>query len=151
MNERTPLPQDLSRREQDVARCLIEGASYALAARMLWLSPATVHSHAKRIYRKMGVHSRCELIARYGPDADECSFADCGLTPRERDVAVCLARGLTRRMAAEHLGLSPETVKAYTSSLFDKLGFDSRDDLLEFARQDRRSEAGGIANSLRLA
>lgn len=139
--------RSLSNREREVAACLVEGASYASTARLLCLSPATVHSHAKRIYRKAGVHSRHELMERCQPGrrcgarALPLEAAAGPLAPREQDVAACLTQGMTRRQAAQHLGLSPETVKAYARSLFCKLGIRSRDELFELAHSERRTGA----------
>lgn len=48
------------------------------------------------------------------------------LTPREREVLASVARGERSKEIAAHLGLSERTVKAYLSSIYDKLGVDSR-------------------------
>ncbi len=44
-----------------------------------------------------------------------------GLTPRERDVLVGIARGLTNKAIAGELGISPRTVEAHRESLMKKL------------------------------
>lgn len=48
------------------------------------------------------------------------------LTPRETDVLACVATGASNRVAADRLGLRPETVKAYLSSAMRKLGVHGR-------------------------
>ncbi|MFF9038261.1 response regulator transcription factor [Streptomyces sp. NPDC014892] len=48
------------------------------------------------------------------------------LTPRETDVLACVATGATNAVAAERLGLRPETVKAYLRSAMRKLGAHTR-------------------------
>lgn len=53
-----------------------------------------------------------------------------GATPREREVATLLARGLTRAEIAEALVLSPHTVEDHTKSLYDKVGVASRQELV---------------------
>src|ERR1700744_1498804 len=53
-----------------------------------------------------------------------------GATPREREVATLLARGLSRIEIAESLVLSPHTVEDHTKSLYDKLGGASRQELV---------------------
>jgi DNA-binding CsgD family transcriptional regulator len=47
----------LTARETEVLRLIARGYSYAQAAGRLGLSPHTVASHIKKIYRKLGVHS----------------------------------------------------------------------------------------------
>jgi len=49
-----------------------------------------------------------------------------GLTPRERDVLVLLAGGLTDREIAEALFISPRTVGGHVTNLLGKLGVESR-------------------------
>ncbi|MDT0411910.1 MULTISPECIES: response regulator transcription factor [Streptomyces] len=48
------------------------------------------------------------------------------LTPREREVLVLLAGGLSNAGIAERLGLSEGTVKAYVSVVLDRLGVPNR-------------------------
>jgi DNA-binding CsgD family transcriptional regulator len=55
----------LSRREQQVLDRLLAGASVKETAGKLSLSVRTVEDYVKTIYRKHGVHSRGELMARY--------------------------------------------------------------------------------------
>lgn len=58
--ERTPL----TRREREVVASLVCGASTRAIAEQTGLTVATVHTYLKRIYAKLGVHSRVELVAR---------------------------------------------------------------------------------------
>jgi DNA-binding CsgD family transcriptional regulator len=53
-----------------------------------------------------------------------------GATAREREVAMLLARGLSRVEIAETLVLSPHTVEDHTKSLYDKVGVASRQELV---------------------
>ncbi|MDX8391497.1 MAG: response regulator transcription factor [Mariprofundaceae bacterium] len=50
----------LTGREQAVLRMFYKGYSYKETANMLGCGIATVQTHAKRIYKKMGVHSQAE-------------------------------------------------------------------------------------------
>jgi DNA-binding NarL/FixJ family response regulator len=43
---------------------LVSGASTRSIAHEIGLTVATVHTYLKRIYSKLGVHSRVELVAR---------------------------------------------------------------------------------------
>ena len=48
------------------------------------------------------------------------------LSPREREVAQLVARGLSNKEVARELGLSDGTVKIHIHSIFQKLGAKSR-------------------------
>ncbi|MBV8258604.1 MAG: response regulator transcription factor [Actinobacteria bacterium] len=54
----------LTSRELDVLRLVAEGASNRDVARALWLSDQTVKFHLANAYRKLGVSSRREAVAR---------------------------------------------------------------------------------------
>ena len=56
----------LTARQREVCAALATGASEAEAAKSLNLSYHTLHDHVKDLYRKLGVSSRAELIARLG-------------------------------------------------------------------------------------
>jgi DNA-binding CsgD family transcriptional regulator len=58
--DRTPL----TKREKEVVSLLVSGASTRAIAEQTKLTVATVHTYLKRIYSKLGVHSRVELVAR---------------------------------------------------------------------------------------
>jgi DNA-binding CsgD family transcriptional regulator len=52
------------------------------------------------------------------------------LSPRERDVVQLVAAGLRNKEIARHLHLSEKTVKYHLGRIFDKLGADSRTEVL---------------------
>ncbi|CAK7000840.1 MAG: HTH-type transcriptional regulator MalT [Enterocloster aldenensis] len=54
----------LTKREHEVLELINYGYSNADIAKMLFISEYTVKDHTKKIYRKMGVHSRFELAAK---------------------------------------------------------------------------------------
>jgi DNA-binding CsgD family transcriptional regulator len=54
----------LSRREREVVALLVAGRPTRDIAARTGLTVATIHTYLKRIYPKLGVHSRVELIAR---------------------------------------------------------------------------------------
>lgn len=60
MLKRTPLTP----RERDVVGRLLSGASTRQIAQSTGLTVATVNTYLKRIFAKLGVHSRVELVAR---------------------------------------------------------------------------------------
>lgn len=58
--------QDLSDREKDVVRLLLEGKSNKMIASALHISERTVEFHLKNIYMKTGTGSRVALILKLG-------------------------------------------------------------------------------------
>lgn len=52
----------LSSRELEIVRNLLQGRRVTQIARSLFLSPNTVRSHLKSVFRKLGVHSQGELV-----------------------------------------------------------------------------------------
>ncbi len=57
---------NLTDKEKEILGLLVRGLSYKEIASLIFISPETVNSHIKNIYRKLNVHSRSELAARYG-------------------------------------------------------------------------------------
>lgn len=67
-NYQTPAPAlslhpVLTPRERQILDCLGRGHSYKLIAGLEGISMETVKTHARRIFRKLGVHSRAEAVA----------------------------------------------------------------------------------------
>lgn len=60
--ERASANVPIGPREREVLEGLIVGQTEAEIARALDMSPHTVHSHARSLYLKFGVHSRFELL-----------------------------------------------------------------------------------------
>ncbi len=57
------------------------------------------------------------------------------LTPRERQIYEALLRGSTTREVAETHGLGRQTVKNYVTVIYEKLGIESRTELLKIDGQ----------------
>jgi DNA-binding CsgD family transcriptional regulator len=55
----------LSDREMEIIRYTMQGRSKAFIAGQIYLSENTVRAHAKRIYTKLGIHSKQALIDRF--------------------------------------------------------------------------------------
>jgi DNA-binding NarL/FixJ family response regulator len=55
------------------------------------------------------------------------------LTPRETEVLMLVADGLSNRATAQRLGVSDETVKFHLTSIFGKLGASNRTDAVRQA------------------
>jgi len=56
------------------------------------------------------------------------------MTPRQREVAELMAQGLTHKQAAQHLGLSPATVRNQIQAIYDKLCVGNMAALIEALR-----------------
>ena len=56
----------LTEREKEILQYLIKGFSYKEIAASIFISTETLNTHIKNIYRKLNVHSRGELSAKYG-------------------------------------------------------------------------------------
>lgn len=52
----------LTAREADVLELLAQGHSQKKISELLYIAPTTVQSHTKAIYRKLGIHTKQELI-----------------------------------------------------------------------------------------
>ena len=55
---------NLSAREKEVLKCLVEGMSYKMIADHCFISIETVRGHIKSIYEKLHVHSKSEAVAK---------------------------------------------------------------------------------------
>ncbi|HYV90519.1 MAG TPA: response regulator transcription factor [Chitinophagales bacterium] len=55
---------NLSVREKEILKCLVEGMSYKLIADTCFISTDTVNGHIKNIYKKLEVHSKGEAVAK---------------------------------------------------------------------------------------
>ena len=65
--------------------------------------------------------------------SQETTRHPAGLTPREVEVLQLVAQGMTDAEVAEQLFLSPRTVSSYLSSVYNKLGVNSRTAATSFA------------------
>ena len=66
----------LSPREKDVLDCLIEGLLYKQIAARLGVSMSTVRGYAQRVYKKLQVHSRMEVMRKHFEDRGDCASSD---------------------------------------------------------------------------
>ncbi|MFO7274279.1 MAG: response regulator transcription factor [Bacillota bacterium] len=57
----------------------------------------------------------------------------CPLTPREREILVLIAEGLTNAEIAKRLFISEKTVQTHRSNMLDKLGIHDRTELVRYA------------------
>ncbi|MCB0208589.1 MAG: helix-turn-helix transcriptional regulator [Anaerolineae bacterium] len=57
-------PVNLSPREQEIVRLVAKGHSNKVIAKVLDISPWTVSTHLRRVFVKLEVSSRAEMVAR---------------------------------------------------------------------------------------
>jgi DNA-binding NarL/FixJ family response regulator len=55
---------NLSEREKDILKSLVDGMNYKMIAASLGISYGTVHTHIKNIYGKLHVNSKSEAVAK---------------------------------------------------------------------------------------
>lgn len=54
----------LSPREVDISESVVDSLTEVEIGHRLGISRHTVHAHLERLYRKLGIKSRCELVVR---------------------------------------------------------------------------------------
>lgn len=59
-----PAFYDLSKREKEILKCLVEGKSYKMIADSCFISINTVNSHIRKIYDKLHVNSSQEAVVK---------------------------------------------------------------------------------------
>jgi DNA-binding CsgD family transcriptional regulator len=130
----------LTAREATVLALVVRGHRAAAIARELVIAEGTARKHIERVYRKLGVSSRAQAIARVlqqhatmssgatdvirelfdSFDVDD-PVAVYGLTGREAEVLILAAAGDTNAQIASKLGVRPETVKKHLDHVYAKL------------------------------
>jgi DNA-binding CsgD family transcriptional regulator len=69
---RQPTARDqLTPQELQIARLVAEGKTNRYVAATLFVTPKTVEFHLTRVYRKLEIHSRSELVRRMADDETE--------------------------------------------------------------------------------
>jgi pimeloyl-ACP methyl ester carboxylesterase/DNA-binding CsgD family transcriptional regulator len=81
------------------------------------------------------------------PAAGGSALPLADLTPRERDVLECIARGLDNSEIAASLELSEKTVRNHITRVFDKIGVEHRYQAIVLARDAGLGAAAGLAGS----
>jgi DNA-binding CsgD family transcriptional regulator len=105
-------------------------------ARRLLAAPTASVPTSKALTMSATTTGAPTTIAPPGAQTGPTSSPDPGiasLTPREREVAVLIARGLTNRQIAEHLTLTRRTVETHVHNVLGKLELTSRSQLAVWA------------------
>jgi non-specific serine/threonine protein kinase len=106
-----------------------------------WLAPAqtTTGAAAARLVEKGRQLTLDEAIAlgfEDQPESSQRAGRSPGLTRRESEVAMLVARGLTNREIASQLYLSIRTVEVHVDRILSKLGFRTRTQLAAWAHEE---------------
>ncbi|WP_080798350.1 LuxR C-terminal-related transcriptional regulator [Arabiibacter massiliensis] len=159
----------LTAREQDILDELLRGRSTISIAGSFNISENTVKSHVQSIYKKLGIHSKQEMLEKFnapfdrtgvvqneldggesGTDASRKRSLDAiithlaksyGLTVRESEVFSLMARGYRHKEMEEKLFISAATVHSHTASIYAKMDLHSHDDLSALVKKTRSSMA----------
>jgi DNA-binding NarL/FixJ family response regulator len=145
----------LTERELAVVEDALQGWDIASIAEHLNCSKLTVKKHLQRIFAKVGVASRAELMARAsslgrsdnmqaGTPEDEMFKDTPGgelmlsalrktLTPRQKEILDAVNQGLDEQLISARLGLSVRAVKAHLQALSILMGVEGVAELKELA------------------
>ncbi len=66
------------------------------------------------------------LARRPAPSDLRTPGSEVDLSPRQREIAKCLARGMSNTEIAVELGIAASTVKSHLASVYGKLGVSNR-------------------------
>ncbi|HMM43487.1 MAG TPA: LuxR C-terminal-related transcriptional regulator, partial [Thermomicrobiales bacterium] len=87
---------------------------------------------------------RAAFLARARASLPPATPKANGLTPREREVADAVARGLTNREIADALFIGQRTVETHVTNILAKLAFTTRSQIAVWASRGMRDEANGM-------
>ena len=114
-------PED-AEREYGVARAIVEELATELPEDALGQS--LLQGAATLLPRLSRISTRRAEAARFG-----------GLSVREREVAILIARGLTNREIADELVVGERTIETHVSNILGKLALGSRRDVARWAAE----------------
>jgi DNA-binding CsgD family transcriptional regulator len=102
----------------------------------LQISHHTVRKHRSNILVKLDLHSTAQLVA-YAANLRRVPYAQLfsaevfvGLRPREQQVALLIAKGLTGKQIARELGISPGTIRKHRDNIARRTGLRSVTDFI---------------------
>lgn len=119
----------LSERQKQVLELLAHGHSSKEIGKILCTSPETVRKHLAKIRDALGMRRAVEMAMHWHAQNKVSSQeTPCFLppqkclTPREQEVALLLAKGLSIKKVASALNMAPATAAKHRENLFKKLG-----------------------------
>ncbi len=91
------------------------------------------------LFLALGVWAGMQLMPGRGKgqdkDGNPAAQASLGISSREHEVLILLAKGLSNKEIAGSLGVSPNTVKTHVARLLEKLGARRRTEAILKARE----------------
>ena len=122
----------LTRQQREVALLAASGLTNRAIGEHLFISHRTISAHLRQVFPKLGVTTRAGLRDALSDDPTETEAtgisANCpaSIKPRELEIAMLAATGLTNKEIADRLYLSYRTVGANLYRIFPKLGITTR-------------------------
>ncbi len=108
-----------------IARFAAAGLRNREIATALYVSEKTVESHVAAVLSALGTTNRVGIGRELAGDEVDPVFA-AQVTPRQRDVAVLVAQGMSNSAISRSLAISEKTVEKHIGDLFDRLQVRSR-------------------------
>lgn len=105
-----------------------------------------VHVVRQTLGRAQRAEARLAEMSGAFHDLLEQRFAEWGLTPAERDVAMFIMKGCTIKEIAELRCTSPGTVKAQSAAIYRKAEVGSRAELLSLFIEDMMGPGNPVAS-----
>ena len=115
----------LTARRRQIAILAAHGLSNRAIAEKLSLSKDTVAYHLQKIYRKLNLCHRIDLVFDRPKSAKQLAV----LTDRQKRVATLVCGGLSNREIAMKLGVAEGTVKIHLHGIYQRLNVHSRNEL----------------------
>ncbi len=97
----------------------------------IWLAQKLGKSKKETIVIEKEVH----ITAQAAFKRNETELEKLGISKRELEVLELMGKGLSNAEIAEHLFVSPNTIKTHSSKIFEKLDVKRRTQAVEKARQ----------------
>lgn len=116
-----------------IARLAASGLRNREIAATLFVSQKTVESHVAAVLGALGTTNRVGIGRELSGDEVDPVFGS-KVTPRQREVAVLVARGLSNSAISRSLSISEKTVEKHVADLFERLQVRSRSALAACVR-----------------
>jgi DNA-binding NarL/FixJ family response regulator len=116
-----------------IARLAASGLRNREIAAALFVSQKTVESHVAAVLSALGTTNRVGIGRELSGDDVDPVFGS-KVTPRQREVAVLVARGLSNSAISRSLSISEKTVEKHMADMFDRLQVKTRSALAACVR-----------------
>jgi DNA-binding CsgD family transcriptional regulator len=103
------------------------------AAVGIWLGLKLTRKQEKIVVKEVPVRVQVHRVEPFCPD--EAKREELAITPREMEILVLIAQGMSNREIAEKLFVSENTVKTHSSRVFDKLGARRRTQAVQLGKE----------------